>query len=270
MNGYVMVVDAHCVEGAIATANSINRNAKASICFFDVGMNEQQVKILEKLGNVVKVERTITTPHIKVPGLEKSYACLDSTQSGFDNIIYLQYDMLVLEDIRHLFEDVEEHFIMATKASNYNLLTNPSWERPLSHYLLPGITCFNPNFSCMNGGFFVITKDNLLILREGMEKYEEYFPKFHAVDQNLLNILLDLKGLQWTELPYEYNATKAHWRLYESICKFEVSVNFNKAQINDREVKVLHFHGWPQKPWTHPSWFREGVVKLWKFYRYID
>ncbi|GMM29145.1 glycogenin glucosyltransferase [Martiniozyma asiatica (nom. inval.)] len=137
----------------------------------------------------------------------------------YDKVIYLDADMLILQNIDSLFD-------------SYNIGSNEIVAASDSGW--PDI---------FNSGLFLIKPD--LRIFEKLKEAFSTMDSFDGADQGLLNEFFNLKSIQfgtkWHRLPFTYNCTlNSNYEYLPAMIRFK------------HDVKVVHFIG-VQKPWKNES-----------------
>ncbi len=305
-HGIVTLGDEKYFMGIVALLKSIARNFPVPVAVLDQGLTDDQVRSLESLGATVhSVNRTIPFNHKR---FGCCYALFDIDAAPFESLLYLDADMLVLEDLSPVFELVDSGKIVCAAMDPSKVLVNKKHSMQ-SIYRIAKYVGENQVLQCirgndgfiksliklftyfrLNAGLLGILKARLVELKSGLEKYTPLYKRLMFPDQDLLSLLLAEHNIKFHRIGFEYNATRIHtkskvegarkknrssvFRALEVVQedgRLKLLRNNNRLglQFHDLNVKVLHFN-LGVKPWYKDATLREGFKELWEYYYKLD
>jgi lipopolysaccharide biosynthesis glycosyltransferase len=295
--GFVTMGDAKFFPGIYTLVKSVIINSPAQISVIDQGLTENQVEILKSLGaDVVKTPR-------KIPINDKRFGCcygfFDIEYIPYDTIIYLDADMIVLEDIRDLFSKITEKNILCSyakpsKALFKKRLTSPI--RKISHEVtdpefihtarkISSLYKFR-KYKRLNSGIVGIKRSTITKMNTGIDSHSAILSQLSFPDQDLLSLLVADFKIKVKGLSYLDNATQLHAHLnyatenrtWPKKYNETISLSFNKGKmkivknlnpngydLENHPIRVLHYNT-KDKPWIESVKLREGFKEIWDYY----
>jgi lipopolysaccharide biosynthesis glycosyltransferase len=143
-NGIVLATNDEYFLGLVATINSLRiSNPKVDVCVFDTGISEENLnKLKEKNIRVIDLKFVNELLSGKVRfwqgGFMKDFSCfaqLFSWMSGFENILSLEVDTLVLSDLTEYFEKLETNEFVGSMDDGVSSLLEPKWVWPFRNQI---------------------------------------------------------------------------------------------------------------------------------------
>ncbi|MFD0697769.1 FkbM family methyltransferase [Paenibacillus sp. GCM10027628] len=266
-NGYVDVL---CVA-LHSLLKKTNKNRKYEIFILEHKVNkDNKQKITNLINNYVNCSVIFsnfdetTSQYIKaLSGASEHYSVatffrleLVTRFPEIDKIVYLDSDVIILEDISNLYDlDIGDNYSGAS--IDYSMLGNYYSQNKLpvldnqtvsNYYNQIG---FNKHDSYFQAGIMVF---NLKKMREDniSEKIFELCKNvYYFQDQDVLNIAFQGKNF---DIGYNWNYESREWREKEWVLSFlpdEIKKKFNNSLIIQKP-SIIHF-SWKRKPWVDPS-----------------
>jgi len=299
--GIVTISDAGFFPGALALVKSIRHNMQAAVTVLDQGLTPDQVNELAALG--VDVRHAPRCIPIDNERFGCCYAFFDIDAAPYDTILYIDADMLVLEDISELFEVIEKKGVVSSGASPNKYLENRHHLSSITGLIVglgrkEFVADFRREFGGVRGllrqllhdkvntGIVGFRRDVLLTVKARIPAYGKYFTRLKHPDQDLLSLVLADRGIRYHRLDYVYNATRLHgnpqttnrqrrWmrifhesivvRFTEGRCAIVENRNRRGLQFNNTPIKALHYNS-SEKPWIPGVTLRDGFKEIWEFY----
>lgn len=144
-------------------------------------------------------------------------------------VLYLDSDMLVLDDISRIWRNPDDDFVLMACSDN----KYPTTGKTRSNRLFTEIG-IEPDSDYFNSGLMMINLDNFRI-HDYLEQYlllvKQYGESFSHCDQDIMNIIFNNK---WEKLEGNWNAT---------------TYDINHNEKSREEASILHFTG--PKPFNH-------------------
>jgi len=253
--GIVTAGDAKYYPGIIALINSIKKyhQDEYPISVLDGGLTRQQVDTLEE-ANIVVIK-----PELIVDLEHPRYACsniiFEMDRAGYDKILFLDSDIILINDIDEIFNLIEKHKYIGVKDCSDGLYEG----RPVEDWrVTPGKkNYFDGDHDMMNSGVVGIDRELFRNkLKPHIYKYEKEVHNYMMHDQELLRNISNDAGIQYTDIGWEYNAVYLR------------GLRKSLKELKELKVKILHFAGGlKNKPWL-PEWkgAPKGVEELWNEY----
>jgi lipopolysaccharide biosynthesis glycosyltransferase len=276
-NCFVISCDANYYIGALALINSIRNCSDQQIVFIDTGIHHnQKIVIQEKVDKIVDIkiqlsEINFQTKHKyqKVSALASLY----SHYSGYEKLIFMDADTLLLDSVDFVFDSLNDFDIVGVRAGVRGYLENYK-DHTLSDeiyhdsqsIILSQIPNLNLNGLAINTGFFGI---NSYVLQEWERRLPDLIPLLQHckyTDQAIFNILLNSSFFTLKELHFKYNFAGISDSLDEQNLQFKFLLSSSKPQFLYREkpIVVPHFSGKP-KPWELSN--QSSGSKIWNFFK---
>ncbi len=252
--GIVTAGDSKYFPGIIALINSIRKYHDYPITVLDGGLTRQQVDALE-LANipVIKPENIVDLEH---PRYSCSNIIFEIDRAGYDQILFLDSDIILLNNISEIFEFIKEYKYVGVKDCSDGLYEgrDPKDWLPLEK---GGTNFFMGDHDMMNSGVVGIDRELYRNkLKPHIYKYKEEVKTYQMHDQELLRNISNDANIEYEKIDWKYNAIYLR------------SLRQSLKNLKEIGVKVLHFAGsLKNKPWL-PEWrgAEEGVEELWKEY----
>ncbi len=242
-----------------------------------------------------------------IPFINKRFGCcysfFDIDNAPFENIIYLDADLLVLKPLTYIRKVLKRGHVICSLSDPAKTLRSRLRYEPIDKIIRQvGAKAFMNSFrrefgslstmhkryvcSRFNTGVVGIRRSTLQTLKQTLYKYHDYFEKFRFPDQDLFSLLLAEHNIRPVNLPYPYNATRLHclpeagagagrWRktYYEGVSvriedgALRIEQNRIKGgrRFRNEDIRVLHFNT-KEKPWHPEATMREGFKGLWEYY----
>lgn len=203
------------------------------VCFCSTNITHRVIKILEKnnikcirfnrsaIENPEELEQTKELAHWRYT-FDK---LLLFGQTQYKKIVFLDSDMMVLENIDELFSNKAFSAVAAGK------LVNPSWNR-----LNSGIIVIEPNIDIMNKLLSSINKVYIERLKNGLT----------TGDQDIINEFVP----SWPTM-HELNLSESYNLFFKNIDLYHKKYGFKYFNpVSGKSIKIVHFIG-NKKPWNH-------------------
>ena len=157
---------------------------------------------------------------------------------GFDKLVYVDSDMIVLENMDELFDKPHMSAVAA------GLLVESD-----SHRLNGGLMVIEPEAKLANGIFATLPKALAEVATMGGQAIG---------DQDLINAYYpDWRTTPTLQLDQGYNLFQCYLDLYIEKHGFRLPQHFSKAPgKNGQAIKIVHFIG-PRKPWMKGALIRQ-------------
>lgn len=267
-NGFVFACNDFFYPGLIVTIKSLLKfNPSAQIEVLDTGLANEQVKDLGSRGiRVIDIKNKLEM-HFQNKREWHSdfsvYGSLFIDESSFDNIIFCDSDLLILDDLSEYFSYIQKYKIVATKGNSIKSYFHPNeWVRLREYVTLKGQELLNElydinwDYVTFNSGFWGIQKS---YYKELKRKYwyllGQYEPEFTFHDQTFINLAVCLDNRCFYDAGFTYNAVNIGKRNgyynFKSFLKFLIckltnqSYYINGVHVSYKgiPVKVLHWTG---------------------------
>lgn len=267
-NGFVFACNGFFYPGLIVTIKSLLKfNPRSNIEVLDTGLSDEQIQHLEANNiRVIDIKRKLKM-HFQNKREWHSdfsvYGSLFVDESSFDNIIFCDSDLLILDDLSEYFSFIQKYKVVATKGNSTKSYFHPNGMIRLREYVTPkgqeilnGLYDINWDYITFNSGFWGIQKSYYKELKQKywdlLEKYESEFT-FH--DQTFINLAVCLDNRCFYDAGFAYNAVNIGkqngFHDFRSFMKFLIckltnqSYHINGLHVSYRDVpvKVLHWTG---------------------------
>ena len=287
--GIVTACDKNYFPGVVALIKSINLNSPLPVSVIDQGMTPDQLKQIRTLGaNPISVDRCIK---IDDERFGCCYVLFDIDMAPYENILYLDADMIVFDDLSHLGKLIAKHGMLWSISNPAKLLRNKRY-RPKIYNLVKNIkniensnefyreyknycgkNLLRRRNTRLNSGILGVKKDLMRKIKKEIPKYNYFLDKFKYPDQDLLSLIKSDLGIKGYQLSYEYNACKLHIKS-NKICnaRFDnehlyISENTSIFGLrpDNLKIKILHYNN-HEKPWLPNSSLKEGFKEIWEYY----
>ncbi len=169
----------------------------------------------------------------------------------YDKVIYLDVDMIVLDDIAKLFAiDIADAPIGATiNLSSFDIFTKEeSWRKYFFEELKLEYVekYFQAGVMIMNLKKMRKDKDQQALIKFALSR------KFKLVDQDVLNVYYKNK-IYYIDQSWDVEWLMLHFSLEELERNFIGKPNLFEAFLSaSKKPKIIHYDG-AQKPWKHPE-----------------
>lgn len=288
-NGFVFACNDFFFSGLLVTIKSLWKfNPSAKIEVLDTGLSNEQVMELEKLHIQVIDIKWKLKKHFHNKREWHSdfsvYGSLFIDESSFDNIIFLDSDLLILDDLSEYFRLIERYKVVATKSNSVKCYFNPNASIPLRRYIsekgrkdLDKQYDINWDYVTLNSGFWGIQKSYYKELKEAYwHLLEEMETEFTFHDQTFINIALCLDNTCFYDAGFGYNAVNiGALNAYSSIKGFVKYMLYKFTRQAYRikglsvyykgvSVKVLHWTGRNKPFLNNIRTIRGGGTLLWR------
>lgn len=218
-NGFVFACNDYFYPGLIITIKSLLKfNPSAQIEVLDTGLSNEQIKDLD--GRNIRVIDIKNKLEMHFQNKRKwhsdfsVYGSLFIDESTFDNIIFCDSDLLILDDLSEYFSFIQKYKVVATKGNSTKSYFHPYGMIRLREYvtskgqeILNGLYDINWDYITFNSGFWGIQKSYYKELKQKywdlLEKYESEFT-FH--DQTFINLAVCLDNRCFYDAGFAYNA----------------------------------------------------------------
>jgi len=202
--GIVTAGDAKYYPGIIALINSIREYHDYPISVLDGGLTKDQIDKLEK--GDIKVIRNLSIIDLNHPRYTCSNILFDIDKSGYNDILYLDSDIIILDDISEIFELIKEYKYVGVKDCSDGLYEgrDPKDWLPIEK---GGNNFFMGDHDMMNSG--VVGINSTLFTRElkpHVAKYSEEVKTYQMHDQELLRNVSNDANIKYEEIDWKYNA----------------------------------------------------------------
>ena len=247
-NGVVLATNDEYFSGLVATINSLKTsNPNINFCVFDTGISEENLNKLKekniKVFDLKFVNKLLSGKvHFWQGEFMKDFSCfaqLFSWMSGFENIMSLEVDTLVLSNIMECFEKLETNEFVGSMDDGVANFLEPKWvwtfrnqisfnggER--NEYLnkLRTLTLTKgekiqhsnmdkiinelgiedvDDYLTMNGGMFLAKSNTFLEMSESFDKLIPYGHSFEFLAQSYINLFLVHKKIKFHNMGSQWN-----------------------------------------------------------------
>ena len=267
-NGFVFACNSYFYSGLIVTIKSLLRfNPSAKIEVLDTGLSNDQIKDLDsKKIRVIDIKNKFEM-HFQNKREWHSdfsvYGSLFIDESSFDNIIFCDSDLLILDDLSEYFSFIQKYKIVATKGDSTKSYFHPNGMVRLKEYVTPKgqevlneLYDINWDYVTFNSGFWGIQKSYYKKLKQKywylLEQYESEFT-FH--DQTFINLTVCLDNRCYYDAGFAYNAVNISKQnsfynfnsflkyIFYMLTRQFYHVNGLHVSYKGIPVKVLHWTG---------------------------
>ena len=267
-NGFVFACNDYFYPGLIVTIKSLLKfNPSAQIEVLDTGLSNEQIKDLgSRKIRVIDIKNNLEIHFHNKREWHSDFSVYGSLfidESSFDNIIFCDSDLLILDDLSEYFRYIQKYKIVATKGNSTKSYFHPNGMIRLREYVTPkgqeilnGLYDINWDYITFNSGFWGIQKS---YYKELKQKYwyllEQYESEFTFHDQTFINLAVCLDNRCFYDAGFAYNAVNIGKRngfydlksfLKFLICKLtNQSYHVNGLHVSYRgiPVKILHWTG---------------------------
>lgn len=300
--GFVTISDHRYFPGVRALINSIRANSPADITVIDEGLTPEQRHWLDRQN--VEHCRTERSIRVNSERFGCCYALFNADAATYDRMVVIDPDALVLADVSHLFETLDE----APVAAMADRSLKKSWQeqkgRPLSRCMPQRplgrkmsfltrhgrvlLRSLDPSFRALNSGVVALRRELLPPLRKAAQRYADFFEDFQLPDQNLMSLCLADMGIAAKLLPFQDNAINLHLADADGVPESErmaarlmdrrtrIEIHERGINLHDRDqpeattnVRIVHFVG-ARKPWQPAAPLRAGFRELWESYLHLQ
>jgi lipopolysaccharide biosynthesis glycosyltransferase len=247
-NGVVLATNDEYFLGLVATINSLKiSNPNVGVCVFDTGISEENLnKLKEKNIRVVDLKFVNELLSGKVRfwqgGFMKDFSCfaqLFSWMSGFENILSLEVDTLVLSDLSEYFEKLETNEFVGSMDDGVANFLEPKWIWPFRNQItfdgaerheyltkLRRLTFIKDekinhgrmdvivnelglenvdDYLSMNGGVFAAKSDMFKKMSDSFDELIPYGQSFEFLAQSYINLFLVKNKIKFYNMGSQWN-----------------------------------------------------------------
>lgn len=267
-NGFVFACNDYFYPGLVVTMKSLLKfNPSAKIEVLDTGLSHNQIKDLNNRKIRVIDIKSKFDMHFQNKREWHTdfsvYGSLFVEETSFDNIIFCDSDLLILDDLSEYFDYIQKYKIVATKGNSVKSYFHPNDEVHLRKYVtargqeaLNKLYEINWDYVTFNSGFWGIQKAYFIELKQ---KYwhllEQYEPEFTFHDQTFINLAVCLDNQCFYDAGFAYNGVNIgqlnafyNFKGFLKYLKCKLagrSYRINGLRVSYRgiPVKVLHWTG---------------------------
>lgn len=263
MNKIVVIANKRFEKGLVAFINSYRKaDVKTPLVIIDTGLEKEYPY------ETVKSE-------FKGDGLKKAdwmsdcspYLQLKLNTIKADKIMYLEADMLILKNIDHLFEYINNINVIAcmddaAKAT----MEGENYIDNCGRYFIKGSELSKKYARCKgyNGGLIGASKTVYKFLSLFYSAYIlDYEDQYRLLAQSLLNQFFIEENIPVTDIGLEYNFSGINeYYDYPELYKVNFDKNW-KVNFNGVDISILHFTG-KDKPFFNED--KHVLRGLWEYY----
>lgn len=279
--GVVIASDSQYFRAVPTFLTSFYRYNSYPVTFLDCGITpEQQKQLCNMVEKIIPINNCIKTTGniIKGQHLNKSaLASLFIHYSGYEEILYLDIDTIVLGKLNPLLESLKDFDIVGVRGGIIRYLKEGKIYTVGDTVSLEGhpqlLKVFpeaNLESIATNTGCFAV---RALVLEKWQQYYSILLPLlgyYRYVDQSIINILLSTNWFKFSEMPPEYNFAGLGDALNED-GKFDVRFVIEQDEpamyFEDRRLILAHFSG-KTKPWNVKN--NSPGSQAWQYFSNLD
>jgi lipopolysaccharide biosynthesis glycosyltransferase len=294
--GVVIGLDNNYVKSNYVTLKSFYMKHSYPLTVIDCGLSKDNLDIVSTFANnVISIKDIIpnelyekiknrSIKHLNVSVLSSIF----SYESGYENVIFMDLDLLFLKDISNLinsFMKDDTIDIMASlggavkkyKTGKDHTLRNEIHDNGI-HKIKKLFNDIDLNKKAINTGLLLIRSNSMIKNKNNILSLLDHSEYFKYYDQTLINILINIGSLKCKTFDFTYNSVLGGLLLkpFSANDKFSLSnmngeISFKYIHKNKKplDIKVIHFSG-PRKPWNSFSKSKKLLgIELWKIFTKI-
>lgn len=264
MNKIVVIANKKFEKGLIAFINSYRKvNIRTPLVILDTGLEKEYPYETIKTaftGNGLKKAEWMSdcSPYLQ----------LKLNRIDAEKIIYLEADMLLLKNIDHLFDKINNINVIscmddAAKAT----IEGPNYIDNCGRYFIKDSELYKKYARCKgyNGGLVGASKNVYNLLAILYSYYIiDYENQYRLLAQSLLNQFFIEENISVTDIGLEYNFSGIN-EYYDNPNLYKVFFNGKSWEVkfNEIDISILHFTG-KNKPFFNED--KHVLRDLWNYY----
>lgn len=294
--GVVIGLDNNYVKSNYVTLKSFYMKHSYPLTVIDCGLSKDNLDIVSTFANnVINIKDIIpnelyekiknkSIKHLNISVLSSIF----SYESGYENIIFMDLDLLFLKNISNLINSFikdDNVDIMASlggavkkyKTGKDHTLRNEIHQDGI-HKIKKIFNDIDLNKNAINTGLLLIRSNSMIKNKNNILSLLNYSGYFKYYDQTLINILINIGSLKCKTFDFTYNSVLGGLLLkpFSVNDKFslsnvdeEISLKYAYKNKKHLDIKVIHFSG-PKKPWNTFSKHKKLLgIELWKIFTKI-